>query len=90
MKARSFQDIRRQYPADDDYLVLVDCETRELHSGDLEVVSAKHVEPFKDFKTMYEAYKDLQKKGLDAWFVLPTYKDSFVIEQRLSLKRLGL
>jgi tRNA splicing endonuclease len=90
METRSFKEIRKQYPAENDFLVLIDCETRELSSGELEVLGAKHVEPFKDFRQMYDAYKDYKKKGLDAWFVLPIYKDSFIMEQRFSLRRMGL
>ena len=90
MKTKSFKEIREQYPGDDDFLVLVDCETRELPSGELEVLGAKHVEPFKEFKAMYDAYKDYRKKGLEAWFVIPSYKESFIMERRFSHKRLGL
>jgi hypothetical protein len=90
MQTKLFKEIRDQYPSDDDFLVLVDCETRDLPSGELEVLGAKHVEPFKDFKSMYDAYRDYKKKGLDARFVLPIYKDSFIIEKRFSLRRLGL
>ena len=80
MEMKTFREIRKQYPGDDDFLVLIDCETRQLPSGDLEVLAAKHVEPFKEFKAMYEAYRDFKKKGLDAWFVIPSYKDSFIME----------
>ena len=87
---KSFRDIRDQYPNEDDFLVLIDCETRDLPSGELEVLGAKHVEPFKDFKEMYDAYRDYRKKGLDAWFVIPSYKDSFIMERQISVRRLGL
>ena len=90
MKSKSFKEIRAQYPNDDDFLVLVDCETRDLPSGELEVLGAKHVEPFKDFKEMYDAYRDYKRKGLDAWFVIPSYKDSFIMERQVSARRLGL
>ena len=50
MKTRSFKEIRAQYPNDDDFLVLVDCETRELPTGELEVLGAKHVEPSRTLK----------------------------------------
>jgi len=40
--------------------------------GELEVLGAKHVEPFKDFDKMYESCKDYKKKGLEAWFVIPS------------------
>ncbi len=58
--------------------------------GELEVLGAKHVEPFKDFKEMYDAYRDYRKKGIDAWFVIPSYKDSFIMEKQISVRRLGL
>lgn len=90
METKSFKQIRSQYPGEDDFLVLVDCETRDLPSGEMEVLGAKHVEPFKDFKAMYEAYRDYKKKGLDAWFVIPSYKESFIMEQRASVRRFGL
>lgn len=90
METKSFKEIRKQYPGDDDFLVLVDCETRQLPSGELEVLGAKHVEPFKEFKAMYDAYRDYKKKGLDAHFVIPSYKDSFIMEQQISVRRLGL
>jgi len=90
MKTKSFKEIRTQYPNDDDFLVLVDCETRDLPSGELEVLGAKHVEPFKDFKEMYNAYRDYRKKGLDAHFVIPLYKENFILEQQVSVRRLGL
>ena len=90
MKTKSFREIREQYPNEDDFLVLADCETRDLPSGELEVLGAKHVEPFKDFKEMYDAYRDYRKKGVDAWFVIPSYKDSFIMEKQVSVRRLGL
>jgi hypothetical protein len=90
METKSFKEIRSQYPADDDFLVLVDCETRNLPSGELEVLGAKHIEPFKDFKEMYNAYRDHRKKGLDVLFVIPSYKDSFIMKQQISVRRLGL
>ena len=86
METRSFKDIRKQYPNDDDFLVLVDCETRELSTGELEVTGAKYVHAYKTGKEMYEAYKDLAKKGLDVRFLLPSYKDSFIMEQKFSMK----
>jgi hypothetical protein len=90
METKSFKEIRNQYPGDDDFLVLVDCETRNLPSGELEVLGAKHVEPFKDFKEMYNSYRDYRKKGLDVHFVIPMYKDNFIIKQEVSVRRLGL
>lgn len=90
MRTKSFKEIRAAYPNNDDFLVLVDCETRHLPSGELEVLGAKHVEPFKDFKEMYNAYRDYRKKGLDAHFLIPTYKENFIIEQQVSVRRLGL
>ena len=86
METRSFKDTRKQYPNDDDFLVLVDCETRELPTGELEVTGAKYVHAYKTGKEMYEAYKDLAKKGLDVRFLLPSYKDSFIMEQKFSMK----
>jgi hypothetical protein len=60
-----------------------------LPTGELEILGAKHVEPFQDFRQMYDAYKDYKKKGLDAWFVTPQYKDSFIMEQRFSARIVG-
>lgn len=88
MKTRTFKDIRKEFP--DDFLVLVDCESRELETGELEILGAKHVETFKEFRSMYDSYRDYRKKGLDAWFVLPQYKDSCVMEQRFSGRIMGL
>ena len=88
METKSFKEIREQYPNDDDFLVLVDCETRELPSGELEVLGARYVHAYKSGKEMYAAYKDLAKKGLNVHFLLPSYKDAFIIEQRFSM-RLG-
>ena len=88
METKSFKEIRKQYPNDDDFLVLVDCETRELSTGELEVLGAKYVHAYKSGKEMYAAYKDLAKKGLNVHFLLPSYKDAFIMEQRFSM-RLG-
>ncbi len=88
MDTKSFKDIRKQYPNDDDFLVLVDCETRELSTGELEVLGAKYVHAYKSGKEMYEAYKDLAKKLPNVFFVTPSYKDNFIMEQRFSM-RLG-
>jgi len=88
MKTKSFKEIRNQYPNDDDFLVLVDCETRQLPTGELEILGAKYVHAYKTGREMYEAYRDLAKKGLDAHFLLPSYKDNFIMEQRFSM-RLG-
>ena len=86
METRSFKDIRKQYPNDDDFLVLVDCETRELATGELEVTGAKYVHAYKTGREMYDAYRDFTKKGLKALFVTPLYKDSFIMEKRFSMR----
>jgi hypothetical protein len=88
METKSFKEIRKQYPNDDDFLVLVDCDTRVLPTGELEVLGAKYVHAYKTGREMYDAYRDLAKKGLDAHFLLPSYKDNFIMEQRFSM-RLG-
>ena len=85
METKSFREIRKQFPNDDDFLVLVDCETRELSTGELEVTGAKYVHAYKSGKEMYAAYRDLAKKGLDVHFLLPSYKDSFIMEQKYSM-----
>jgi hypothetical protein len=84
METKSFQEIRKQYPSQ--YLVLVDFEAHELPSGDLEVTGAKYVHAYKTGKEMYEAYRDLAKKGQKAVFVTPYYQDSFTMEQRFSMR----
>lgn len=84
MKTKSFKDIRTQYP--DEFLVLVDYESRDLPSGDIEVVGAKYVHVYKSGSEMYEAYRDLTKKGFKAVFVPPHYKNSFVMEKRYSMR----
>lgn len=88
MEAKSFKEIRKQYPNDDDFLVLVDCDSRELPTGELEVLGARYVHAYKTGREMYDAYRDLAKKGLNVHFLLPSYKDNFIMEQRFSM-RLG-
>ncbi len=86
METKSFKAIREQYPNDDDYLVLIDCEGRELGSGEYEVVGAKHVQVFKSAREMYAAYKELSKKLPNVYFVPPQYKSSFIMEHRQSMR----
>lgn len=88
MEAKSFKEIRSLYPNSDDFLVLVDCQTRQLASGELEILGAKYVHVYKTGREMFEAYKDLSKKLPNVYFVTPIYKDSFVMEQKVSM-RLG-
>ncbi len=88
METKSFKEIRKQYPNEDDFLVLVDCETRELPTGELEVLGAKYVHAYKTGREMYDAYRDLAKKLPSVFFVTPVYKDNFIMEQRFSM-RLG-
>ena len=85
MDTKSFKETRKQCTDDDDLLVLVDRETRELPTGELEVTGAKNVHPYKSGKEMYDAYKDLSKKMPNVYFVPPQYKDSFKMEQRYSM-----
>lgn len=87
MISRTFKEIRQEFP--DNFLVLVDCESRELATGEFEILGAEHVETFKEFRKMYDSYRDYRKKGLDAWFVLPQYKESCVMQQRFSVRILG-
>jgi len=86
MKSKSFKEIKEQYPNDDDYLVLVDCEGRELDTGEYEVVGAKYVQGYKTAKEMYDAYKDLSKRLPNVYFLPPQYKSSFKMEQRYSMR----
>ena len=86
METRSFQDIRKQFPSD--FLVLVDYESHELPTGEIEVTGAKYVHAYKTAREMYDAYRDLSRKGLNVLFVPPRYQDSFIMEQRFSM-RLG-
>jgi hypothetical protein len=86
MKTRSFKEIKEQYPNEDDYLVLVDCEGRELDTGEYEVLGAKYVQAYKTAKEMYDAYKDLSKKLPNVYFVPPQYKYCFKMEQRHSMR----
>lgn len=86
MKTRSFKEIKELYPNEDDYLVLVDCEGRELDTGEYEVLGAKYVQAYKTAKEMYDAYKDLSKKLPNVYFVPPQYKDCFKMEQRHSMR----
>ena len=80
------KEIKEQYPNEDDYLVLVDCEGRELETGEYEVLGAKYVQVYKTAKEMYDAYKDLSKKLPNVYFVPPQYKNSFIMEQRQSMR----
>ncbi len=86
MKTRTFLDIRKQFP--NEFLVLVDCETHNLPTGEIEVTGAKYVHAYKNAREMYDAYRDLSRKGLNVLFVPSRYKDSFIMEQRFSM-RLG-
>ena len=84
METQSFQDIRKQFP--NDFLVLVDYESHELPSGEIEVIGATCVHVYKSGREMYDAYRDLTKRGLKALFVTPSYKDSFIMEKRFSMR----
>ena len=86
MRVKSFKEIKERYPNDDDYLVLVDCEGRELATGEYEILGAKYVQVYKTAKEMYDAYKDLSKRLPNVYFVPPQYKNSFVMEQRQSMR----
>ena len=84
MNIMSFKEIRTKYPKD--YLVLMDCESKELVTGELEITGAKHVQAYANAKEMYDAYRDLFKKGLNVFFATPPYQDSLIMEQRTSLR----
>lgn len=84
METKSFREIRKQYP--DQFLVLVDYEADELPSGEIEVTGAKYVHAYESGREMYDAYRDLCKKGQQAVFVTPFYQDSFKMEQRFSMR----
>ena len=84
MEFKSFKDIRKQYP--NQFLVLVDFESRDLPTGEIEVTGAKYVHVYESGKDMYEAYRDLTRKGHEAVFVTPSYSDSFIMEKRFSMR----
>lgn len=84
METKSFKEIRKQYPSQ--FLVLVDYDSRELPTGEIEVTGAKYVHVYESGKDMYEAYRDLSRKGQEVVFVTPNYTDSFIMEKRFSMR----
>ena len=84
MQVIPFKEIRKKYP--EEFLVLLDCESKELPSGELEITGAKFAQTYANGKEMYDAYRHLFKKGLNVFFATPAYKDSLIMEQRTSLR----
>ena len=87
MKIISFKKIREEHP--DKFLVLVDYEEKELSLGEVEILGAEYYHVYDDGMDMFNAYRDLKKKGQKVVFCTPDYVDRFVMERRPSMRVLG-
>lgn len=82
-----FKKIRLDHP--DKFLVLVDYDEKELPSGEIEILGARYYHTYDTILEMYNAYRDLKKKGQSVVICTPDYQDSFVIERRPSMRVFG-
>ena len=87
MQNISFSKIRKEHP--DKFLVLVDYEENELSNGEVEILGAQYFHVYETINEMYNAYRDLKKKGQKVVICTPEYQDRFVIERRPSMRVLG-
>lgn len=69
METISFQKIRAEHPGK--FLVLVDYEENELPSGEIEILGAQYFHVYDVGMDMFNAYRDLKKKGRRCFFVPP-------------------
>ena len=82
-----FRKIRAEHP--DKFLVLVDYEQNDLSPTQFEVLGAKFYHVYDTGKDMFDAYRDLKKKGLKVMICTPDYQDRFVVERRFSARVFG-
>lgn len=82
-----FKKIREECP--DKFLVLVDYEENELSPCEIEILGAQYYHIYNSINEMYNAYRDLKKKGQRVIICTPDYQDRFVIERRPSMRVFG-
>ena len=87
METTSFKKIREEHPSK--FLVLVDYDENELSTGEIEILGARYYHVYNTINEMYDAYRDLKKKGQKAVICTPDYQDRFVIERRPSMRVFG-
>jgi hypothetical protein len=87
MEMTSFIEIRMQHPGE--FLVLEDYSTKELPTGQLEVLAARHVYAYDSGEEMYRKYREMSKQGRKVVFCTPNYTDTFIMEQRVSMRVMG-
>ena len=87
MKNIPFKKIREEHP--DKFLVLVDYEQRELSVSEIEILGAPYYHVYDTGKEMFDAYRDLKRKGLKVMICTPDYQDRFVIERKPSARVFG-
>lgn len=87
MNTIPFQKIKQDYPSK--FLVLVDYDETELPSGEVEILGAKYFHTYDEGMDMFNAYRDLKRKGQRVVFCTPDYQDRFVIERRPSMRVFG-
>lgn len=87
METIPFKKIRQDNP--DKFLVLVDYEEQELPSGEVEILGARYFHAYDAGMDMFNAYRDLKKKGQKVLFCTPDYQDRFIMERRPVMRVLG-
>ena len=87
MEVTSFKKIREEHPGK--FLVLVDYDENELSTGKIEILGARYYHAYDTITEMYDAYRDLKKKGQKVVICTPDYQDHFVIERRPSMRVFG-
>ena len=87
METIPFKKIRQDNP--DKFLVLVDYEQKDLSLTQIEILGAPYYHAYSTGKEMFDAYRDLKRKGQKVMICTPDYQDRFVIERQFSARVLG-